>query len=180
MPAKVGKTGFAFLALLWALPAAAQGSGGMVAVEAGGALVHGPDGYDPGVTAGIEGLHNLDDVWSARGALALDAARGDGGGWGESVTLELGASAALDVLRVIPFAQLGAAVSLGGIGAGTGTSFRLGLHAGLGADYLLDRAWSLGLVLRGRILPLRLSGSGPDNDGSAGSLGATLRVGWRF
>jgi hypothetical protein len=178
---KVGKLGFAFLALFWALPAAAQGSGGMVAGEAGGALVHGPEGFDPGATAGAEALHGLDDVWSARGGLAIAAARGNAQGWREDVTLELGASAALDVLRVIPFAQLGAAVTWGGIGdsaAVGGQGLRAGLQGAIGADYLLDRAWSLGLVLRGRVLPVRVSGS--SEDGGGGSLTANLRVGWRY
>lgn len=142
-----------------------------------GALVRGPGGFDPGVGAGLEVQRGLTDLWAARAAVGLDAFRAPAQRWRRDLWLSLGTSAAFDVLRTVPFVDLGLVVALADLGGPEGGAARLGLQAGLGADYLIDRDWSFGALLRVRVLPLSLAG--PDlGDGVA--LAASLRLARRF
>jgi hypothetical protein len=81
------------------------------------------------------------------------------------------------VLRAVPFVELGLVFVLADVGAAGGTSTRAGVQVGCGVDYLVDRRWSLGAVLRGRSTPMALAG--PDAAGGV-VLSASLRLGWRF
>jgi hypothetical protein len=59
----------------------------------------------------------------------------------------LGLTYAFDVLRVIPYFDLGIG-ALYATGAGHKDSLDFGVEVGIGADYLLSRGFSLGLVAR--------------------------------
>jgi hypothetical protein len=88
------------------------------------------------------------------------------------MVVTFGVAASLDVLRVVP------SVDVGVVGAYLGTDLgtRLGLELGLGADYLLDRRFSLGLALRGRILPVAISSP----TAAVPSATALARLNYRF
>ena len=80
---------------------------------------------------------------------------------------------AVDALRVIPFVDAGLALeSRWAVGhARTGA----GIEAGAGADYVLNRDWMVGLVVRGRWIPL-----GVPRDPAGAFVGVGLRLGRIF
>ena len=71
--------------------------------------------------------------------------------------LEAGLAYAIDVLRVVPSADL--ALGLDWVRGQSRHGAQATLAAGLGADYLVDRHLSVGLVLRGRQALFRLGGN---------------------
>jgi hypothetical protein len=166
------------LAALWAQPALAleqdewQLAGGI-----SGALAHQAGGFDPGAGLALEAERGLTDLWAVRASLGFDAFRPSSERWRQDLTLGLGTAAAFDVLRTVPFVELGLVLAWPDLDADAGIATRAGLQAGVGAEYLLDRAWSLGGVVRGRALPLALAGPG-----GAGGLvvSASLRCARRF
>jgi hypothetical protein len=103
----------------------------------------------------VEGQYGLSDVLALHGAVG---ASWHGGGDVLATAATAGVTYALDVLRVVPFFEGGLAFldQRGVAPARTG----LGLEAGLGGEYLLDRRWALALVGRLAYLPLRLAGRG--------------------
>jgi len=84
----------------------------------------------------------------------------------------VGLDYSFDVLRVIPFVQLGLGAFLEH-GAGYATAMDFGLHAGLGADFLVTRGFSLGLVVRYYAFLTNI-------DTIPVYLQAGLRVSWRW
>jgi len=72
--------------------------------------------------------------------------------------LSLGATYSLDVVRWVPFVDLG--LSLADLRGGGASSQRLGPQVGLGAEYLLSDRWTLAALARFDFFALRLAGSG--------------------
>jgi hypothetical protein len=70
----------------------------------------------------------------------------------------LGATYSLDVVRWVPFVDLG--FSLADLRGGGASSQRMGPQVGLGAEYLLSRRWTLAALARFDFFALRLSGHG--------------------
>ncbi len=127
---------------------------------------------DSATTAGLtlELQHGVTDVVAGRAALSAgrwlaEARRTD-------MTLTLGAAFAYDVLRIVPFFDIGV-TGIYALADEDGSA--LGLETGLGADYLLDRWWSVGLSARGRLLPVRFGAEAATAGGTV-----TLRLGRRF
>jgi hypothetical protein len=112
----------------------------------------------------VSASHGITDVWALHVGLGFQACRfaaepGHDSGWQAGFSGFVGLRVAYDVLRVVPFAQLGASVA-GLDDAGPTAGTWLGPEGALGAEYLIDRDWSLAPTARVRVLPLRLSGSG--------------------
>jgi hypothetical protein len=170
--------GVAAVALSWSRPGLAlEQDEWLAAAAVSGNWAWVSDGNAPGLGLGLEGQRGLSDLWAARGAVEFDLFREPSQHWRRDLTFEIGAAAAFDVLRAVPFVEAGVALTLADLGGDAGTATRAGLHAGLGVEYLIDRAWSVGGVLRGRVTPLSLAGP----DGSVGLVvGASLRLARRF
>lgn len=150
------------LVALCALPGVAMATGEgekQVAADLGMALAGGDGKAHPGAQVGAEAALGLTDTWSGHaGASYAFLPSQPAGGLRHLTTLSLGATYSLDVVRWVPFLDLGISVAdLRGSSAG---SQYLGPQVGLGADYLLSRGWSLGALARFDYLVLRLHGSG--------------------
>jgi hypothetical protein len=129
-----------------------------------------------GVQASIEAAMGLSDSWAARGGASFVwLPKQASAGADRVTTLSLGATYSFDVLRWVPFLDLG--ISLADR-RGDGVSVQsLGPEAGLGVEFLLSRRWTLALLARFDYLALRLHGPG----GSSPWLGcAGLRLGRVF
>ena len=110
-----------------------------------------------GVQAGMEAAIGLSDSWAARGGarFAWQPTQAYTGSTQVSA-LSLGATYSLDIVRWVPFLDLG--VSLADW-RGNGISLQsLGPQAGLGVELLLSRRWTLATLARLDYLVLRLSG----------------------
>lgn len=155
-----------------------------IALTAGYARVT-TDGRRPaGLAAGLEGQYGLSDTWSARLGLALslhpvdeDALRP--GGLVRAVSVVAGVTYAVDVLRLIPFVDLGfGLLDVGGDVA----SYRrdMGFELGVGAEYLLSPKWTLAALARYCYLPLQLRSVPPPFEQTPWRLLLALRLGWLF
>ena len=117
-----------------------------------------------GLGARLDARYGATDAWSLWGAIGSSWQPVTGGGQRPDGTVRastgsLGVTFALDVLRVIPFAEAGLAiVDLGG--AVTHRQRALGGELALGAEYLLDPRWSFAAVARYQYCPLRIDGDG--------------------
>jgi hypothetical protein len=137
-------------------------------VSAGyGRLTAGAERGDGGVVR-LEGQYGLTESLALHGAAGVSW---HGGAPARAVGLEAGATYAFDVLRVVPFVEGGLAFL-----HVSGGHRALGLQAGLGGEYLLDRHWGLALVARYAYLPLRLGGLADH----PGLLTVGLRLGYTF
>jgi len=159
----VTRTGFAALAAVIALPSPA----GAVGAEEGMISLEGAYARDvrlgSGAALGLAGSLGLDDAWAV--GLTVRGA----GHQGPQGTLALlgGVTYALDMLRLVPFVDLGL-----GVAAGTGRAGG-GYHVGLGAEYLMTRRWAIGLAGRWHHYPLRFAGADAMSLATVG-----LRLGW--
>ena len=145
----------------------------------GGGLVRGGGASGAGGGVGLELAHGLTDLVAVRGGVALErmglpAHAGAPAQGTNAFALVAGAAAAFDVLRTVPFVELGLALDHVVAGAHAGT--RTGVELGVGADYLMDRDWSLGAAVRSRLLPLVLG----DGSGQLWSFGGVVRISRRF
>jgi hypothetical protein len=150
------------LAMALLVPNAASAldeEGWQLALTGDFAYLHAAGRTGGGLGGRLEARYGVTDAWSVWGALASSFHPIDDGTMRAS-TGSLGATFALDVLRVVPFAELGlsfADVDLGG--AGTGAQRGLGGELALGAEYLLDPRWSLAAVARYQYFPVQLAGT---------------------
>lgn len=169
--------------LLWTAPAHALEEDAFSAgAGLGMALLHGAGstGFGPAIEA--SGSHGLTDLWAVHVSLGFQSCRfaaGEGRAidWKTGFSGFVGLRIAYDVLRVVPFAQLGvgvAGIDEGGPTAGTW----LGPEGVLGAEYLIDRHWSLAPAARIRVMPVRLSG--PDESRVLFGADVSVWVGRRF
>lgn len=125
-----------------------------------------------GIAGGLEVERGLSDSWAAR--LQAGAGLHDGV---RAALVAAGATWAFDVVRVVPFVELGVSV-MDARGEGVRARQDLGLHGGLGAQYLLARRWALAAVARSHWLPWRLAG--PSDAGRPRLLQVGLRLGYVF
>jgi hypothetical protein len=126
-----------------------------------------------GLGGRLEGRRGLTDVVTAWAAV--------GSSWhprlAETVRASnaaAGLAVAFDVLRLVPFLGVGATVS--DVRGELSRSRRLGLEGAAGAEYLVDRRWSVAFAARYQYLPIRIGGSHE----STGLLTVGLLVGSAF
>jgi len=113
-----------------------------------------------GVQVGAEAAKGLTDFWAGHAGASYAFLPGQPtGGLRHLTSLTLGATYSLDVVRWVPFVDLGLSV-FDLRGGGSASSQYLGPQVGLGADYLLSRGWSMAALARFDYLALRLHGSG--------------------
>jgi len=167
------------LVILWVAPGRAHATGAgekQVAAGLGFALAGDGDTARSGMQAGVEAAIGLTDTWAARGAVSLSWQPGHASdGPRELTTVDLGATYSLDVVRWVPFLDLG--LSLADLRGGRDSAQRLGPQVGLGAEYLLSRRWTLAAFARFDYLAVRLAGPGGSQPWLAC---AGLRLGWMF
>jgi hypothetical protein len=167
-----------------ARPAAAAQDEWSLTAGAGLAVARADGRWAPGGTLVLAGQYGLDDAWSVGGGVAaslhpVDADARRPGGRVRATALAAGVAYAVDVVRVVPFLALGLAVqNLGGALHDARTD--LGVELGGGADYLVDRRWSLGLALAYRVLPVHLGGDAKAFGGTPQTFSAALRIGRGF
>jgi hypothetical protein len=165
------------LAILGAIscPAHATGPGEkQVAASVGFALAGDDDGAHPGMQASIEAAMGLTDAWAGRAAVSSSWQAASGGP--RYVTeVSLGAGYSLDVVRWVPFLDLG--FSLADLRGNGASSQRLGPQVGLGVEYQLSRRWTIAALAHFDYFALRLAGSSDTHPWWAR---AALRIGRVF
>lgn len=142
------------------------------ASAAAGVVVSSPGAGErtTGVGAGLEIARGITDSWAARAEIAGSA---------RSLAGAAGITLAIDVVRVIPFLDLGLAAAAQE-GPTDGTRGDLGLQGGAGVEYLLTRRWALAALARFHYLPIELGGSRPPDGATPWLLTAGLRLGRVF
>ncbi len=104
-------------------------------------------------------MMGFSDAWAGRAAVSGSWQPDSAAGTLRRVTaVSLGATYSLDIVRWVPFLDLG--FSLADLRGGGSSSQRLGPQVGLGAEYLLSRRWTLAALARFDFFALRLAGSG--------------------
>lgn len=147
--------------------------------SAGGGVAFGLHDAVPGASAGADLQYGVSDAWAWRlalegGAHAAVTSKGDPVGRGLAT---FGGTYTLDVLRWLPFAEMG--LCAGWLGPSASSRIDLGAQLGVGADYLIDRRWAVAPVLRYAALPVNVSG-GSDGQGPLQILTLLVRVSYRF
>jgi outer membrane scaffolding protein for murein synthesis (MipA/OmpV family) len=90
-----------------------------------------------------------------------------------------GVTYTIDVLRLVPYIEVGVGViNFGGAVLTPGTT--LDAELGLGADYLVTRHWALGGLLNYQFTPAQLFGSPMDFGGTSFYFAVSARVSWMF
>jgi hypothetical protein len=111
-----------------------------------------------GGAADVRFLYGINDAWSARlGLQGVWLASHDGAGATQLLAPSLGLTLAADALNVVPFVEVGVALT-DVRGGGLAARQYLGAQAGAGFDYLLSRHFTLSLLGRVDCLALRLAG----------------------
>jgi hypothetical protein len=120
-------------------------------------LTGGPNGKGISLGGGgrLEGRYGITDALSAWGAVGSLWWSADGIPLRAS-SASAGMTLAFDVVRWVPFVELGLAVADVGSPSHIGRTY-VGGELGAGAEYLLDRRWSLAAVARVAWFPQRLS-----------------------
>jgi hypothetical protein len=167
---------FAILAAI-SCPAHATDSGEkQVAAAVGFAMAGGENGTRPGMQASVEAALGFTDAWAGRVTVSSSWQPEAGSRGPHHVTaLSLGTVYSLDVVRWVPFLDLG--FSLADLRGNGASSQRLGPQAGLGVEYQLSRRWTLAALVRFDYFALRLRGPGGTQPWLAC---AALRVGRVF
>lgn len=136
-----------FCAALWLglAPAQAGERELLVTVQPVYALSYLSDHVAHGVGAAAQVSYGLTDTWALQVLGGVTTQPGEPGTsllWHASA----GVVYALDVVRVVPYFE--AAVGIAGLATDAGAGPNLGALVGLGADYEINRRWSVGLGLR--------------------------------
>jgi len=130
-----------------------------VAASLGGVLVGDGDRARPGMQAGIEAAIGVTDAWAGRAGVSSSWQPSPAPGGPRHVSaLSLGMTYAIDVVRWVPFLDLG--LSLADLRGNGANSQRLGPQVGLGVEYLLSPRWTLAALARFDYFALRLRESG--------------------
>ncbi len=115
-----------------------------------------------GFVGAVELEYGLSDAWAARvlageSAHSVDARMMDHapGGWARATSLLGGVTYTFDVLRMVPYAQLGVGL-VRFEGAVKEPRTELAGELGLGADYWLTRRWAIGTTLQYLFAPVDL------------------------
>jgi hypothetical protein len=151
----------------------------VLAAGAGYAQARADGRWAPGWQLSAEGLRGLTEAWALRGSLAgswhpVDASGTAPGGRVRTLAAAVGLVYAVDVLRVVPFAEAGLAVAHASQAVRDPGTF-VGLQLGGGASYLIDRRWALAGLLRAHAFGLR-PGGGPGPSSSPLVLSLLLRL----
>jgi len=165
--------------LVWWLPTSALAVGQGEALLSGGLglAVGFQDPARAGAQADLRLLRGISDSWAARLGFQTAWYPTHEGKPSAHVTAQsLGLTWAADVLKLVPFVDLGIAVA-DLRGSGMAASWRLGGQMGLGADYLLSRHLTMSLLARADYFRLRLAGG---YDGHPTQLSLTLYLGRAF
>lgn len=130
-------------------------------LSAGAAAVSAQGDLPLGALLGADAQRGLTDTWALRGSIegARHQAASDSSNATSTANATAGLTYSLDVLRVLPFAE----ISLCALRRAAGTTQRswdVGLQTGLGADYLLNRRYSVGIIARYAFLPVELHSNG--------------------
>ena len=140
-------------------PAHATGPGEKQVSASLGFALAGEDNARPGMQVGIEAMMGFSDAWAGRAAVSGSWQPGSASGSFRHLTaISLGATYSLDVVRWVPFVDLG--FTLADLRGDSASSQRLGPQVGLGAEYLVSRRWTLAALARFDLFALRLAGSG--------------------
>lgn len=127
-----------------------------VGAGVGYALASVPEGVEgawrSGGLLGLEAQRGLSDSWALRAGAGFSLHPASDAGTARAVGGSAGVTYSVDVLRVVPFGELGAAF-LTVVGP-DGRRQGLGFEGGLGATYFLSRRWTVALVGRAAYLPL--------------------------
>ena len=111
-----------------------------------------------GAQAEVRLLRGLSDSWAARLGLQTAWYPADGAMPSSHITVQaIGLTWAADVLRLVPFADLGIVVA-DIRGGGAVARQCLGGQLGVGADYLVSRHFTMSLLARVDYFALRLAG----------------------
>ena len=148
------------LAILGAIscPAHATGPGEkQVAASVGFALAGSDDSAHPGMQASVEAAIGFTDAWAGRGTVS-SSWQAASGGPRHVTAISLGTVYSLDVVRWVPFLDLG--FSLADLRGNGASSQRLGPQVGLGVEYQLSRRWTLAALARFDYFAFRLAGPG--------------------
>ena len=145
------------------------------------------DGRSPlGTLAGAEVEYGITDAWALRlsvgsGFHPVDAVAKTHlpGGTARTNMALAGVTYTVDVLRLVPYLEVGIGViNFGGAVLTPGTT--LDAELGIGADYLVTRHWALGGLLSYQFTPAQLFGSPMDFGGTSFYFAASARVSWMF
>ncbi len=131
----------------------------------------------PGVQGAVEGALGLSEAWAARATFSVSLHPASGSQPHRQFSaLTLGFTYAFDVLRLVPFVDLGLTVADVRTG-GADSRQRLGPQGGLGLEYLLSRRWAVAALARAEYLGLRLGGA---SEPQPWLVIAGVRLGWIF
>ncbi|HEY2902986.1 MAG TPA: outer membrane beta-barrel protein [Polyangia bacterium] len=146
-------------------PAAARAAGEdewQLSARLGIGDLHIDDRSPFGPVAAVEVERGFTDAWALRlmlseSAHSVDARMADHapGGWARVSSLLAGVTYTFDVLRLVPYAQLGAGF-VRFDGAVKQPRMELAGELGLGADYWLTKRWAVGGVLQYLFTPVDL------------------------
>lgn len=147
---------------LWTISASAiEPDGFAVEVGLGPALLHARAATSVGPAAELALARGLTEVLTGRVSLGVQAQRRSPDNlparWQRGAVAALGLRAVYDVVRVVPFAEIGAGIAVMSDSDVT-AGWWLAPQASVGAIYLIDRRWSLTPALRVRPLLFRIAG----------------------
>jgi hypothetical protein len=130
-----------------------------------------------GAQGGVEGALGISDSWAARASVDVSLHPGSDAQPRRIFTaLSFGFTYAFDVLRFVPFVDLGLIVA-DVRASGQDARQKLGPQGGIGLEYLLSRRWTLAGLARAEYLGLRLAG---DTEPQPWRVTAAVRVGRVF
>ncbi len=145
----------------------------VVSPSLGYSVIKAGDSYGHGGAVYLDVDYGLTDSWALRGMGHYSGhyVAGHEGGLLSVGGLGFGALYTFDVLKLVPYASLTAgAVALGG--AGQGLRWNAEIAIGVGMDYLVSRAFSVGFEVRYQLLL-------PDIKRYPFFLGVGIRLSWR-
>ena len=168
-------------------PARAAGEGEwQLSARLGGGTVSIDNRSPWGPVGGVDLEYGLTDAWAARLSVGASLNPVDAdmrarlpGGKVSSTTALAGITYTFDVLRLVPYGEL----SLGFVrfgGAVTQPHSTLASELGLGADYLLNRRWAVGISFQYLLAPTDLINNAMQLGGSPFAFSGTMRGSWMF
>jgi hypothetical protein len=143
------------------------------------------EGRDPlGMRLSLDGQYGLDDAWAVRltasggrHGVTPDKDKSLPGGAIYSYSLFAGLAYSMDILRLLPSFEVGLGI-LGATGAVTKPHRAIGMHAAVGADYLLTPRWSVGGVAAYVFAPFDLISNALSGNASPQAFSLSVRLAW--
>lgn len=149
-------------------------------LQAGGATIWAGEGQRSGLLLGVDAQRGWNDSWALRAGFDAAWFAGDASTPSNfaGANLSAGGTYTFDVLRWVPFTELNV-VALGTAGGGTNPRLDLGPQLAVGADYLLDRRYSIGVLAKYAYLAINAAGSG-GHTGTPQLATLSLRISYRL